>query len=66
MQIGLGQDRNPKGETVLTCIGVQCAIFYRKLERCLKMLQNSIAGFQERNLSFVRFDMSVPVWSASA
>jgi hypothetical protein len=38
---------------VLTCTEVQCAILCRMLERCLKMLQNSIACFQKLCLSFV-------------
>jgi hypothetical protein len=51
---------------VLTCIGVHYATLRPKFERCLKLLQNSIACFQEVNLSFVRFDVSVLLWSVSA
>jgi hypothetical protein len=40
----------------VTCTEIQYAILWR--ERCLKMLQNSIAYFQELRLSFVRFDVS--------
>jgi hypothetical protein len=36
------------------------------LEGCLQMLQDSIAYFQELYLFFVRFDVSVLLWSASA
>jgi hypothetical protein len=36
------------------------------LERCLKMLQNSIACFQVLSLSFERFNVSVLLWSALA
>jgi hypothetical protein len=44
----LGQGNNWEGEeTILTCIGVQYAILCWRLERCLKMLQNSIACFEE-------------------
>jgi hypothetical protein len=49
----LGQGNNSEGGTVLTRIGVQYAILCRTTERCLKMLQNSIAHFQELNLSFI-------------
>jgi hypothetical protein len=52
--------------TVLTCTEVQYAILYRMLERCLKIMQNNVACFQELHLSFVRFDASVLLWSASA
>jgi hypothetical protein len=43
----LEQGNHSEGETILTCIGVQYAILCWRLERCLKMLQNSIACFQE-------------------
>jgi hypothetical protein len=64
MQIGF-EDKE-EGETVLTCTEVQYAILCRMLERCLKMLQDSIAYFLELNLSLVRFDVSVLLWSVSA
>jgi hypothetical protein len=54
-----------EGETGLAFIGVQYAILCWRLERCLKMLQISIACFQELHLSFIRFDVSVLLWSAS-
>jgi hypothetical protein len=50
---------------MLTCTEVQCSIHCRMFERYLKMLQNSIAYFQELHLFFVRFDASVLLWSAS-
>jgi hypothetical protein len=52
--------------TVLTCTEVQYAMLCRMLERCLKMVQNSVTCFQELHLSFVRFDVSVLMWSAFA
>jgi hypothetical protein len=62
----LGYGNNSEGKAVLTCTEVQYATLCRMLERCLKMLLNSIACFQELNLSFVRIDVSVLLWSASA
>jgi hypothetical protein len=50
---------------VLTYTEIQYAILCWTLGRYLKMLQNSIACFQE-HLSFVRFNVSVLFWTASA
>jgi hypothetical protein len=56
---------NSEGETVLTCIEVQYTIICQMPERCLKMLQNIIACYQELRLSFAWFDVPVLLWSAS-
>jgi hypothetical protein len=61
----LRQGTNSEEDTVLTCIGVHYAIPCQTLERCLKILQNSIACFQEIQLSFVWFSVSVLLCSAS-